>query len=112
MTLLEWIEKYEKKAEPWDLQPGYSILYRSDKGFFNWRANGLAFDIDHTSTNDIKWMMDKASELAREHGCKFLRALTLHDPAAFMRLTGARLNMPLSGVRQNGTFYWCFEKEV
>jgi hypothetical protein len=56
--------------------------------------------------------MERAAMAAREMNCIKLRTQTLHDPAAYMRLTGAKPRIDLSGVRNNGKFYWVFEKEV
>lgn len=112
MTMSAWIKKYEAKAEPYHKARGYTLRFDADNGFFLWRVFGDVLDISHTSTRDIRWMMRTAEVIAREHGCKMLRTRTLHNPAAFVRLTGAFLDLNLSYVYPNGIFYWTVDKEV
>ena len=58
MTKEQWIAKYEQKAEPFSMTPGYNLWFRSDKGFFLWRVKDGIFEIDHTCTNDIRYFRD------------------------------------------------------
>lgn len=113
MDLDSWIAKYEQEAEGFTLLPGFSIYFEPDKGFFCWHKFKQIFEIDHTCTNDIAWAHDTCMKLAKENGCTLLRtAVARRSPAAYMRVTKAKLNLPLSGLRANGDFYWLFDKEV
>jgi hypothetical protein len=112
MQLSEWIAKYEKKAEKFELLPGFQIYYEPDKGFFCWHKFGDVFEIDHTCTENVTWAHDKCVEMAKARGCKMLRTATSRDPSGYMRLTKSTPNIALSGIRPNGTFYWIMEKKV
>jgi hypothetical protein len=112
VDLAAWRKKYEEKAEKLIILPGFQLYYKPDKGFFYWAKTGHALEIDHTCTNDFKWAEQKAAELAREHNCSILRTSTHRDPAAYTRLTKAKINLSLSGIRPNGKFYWVFEKSI
>lgn len=112
MQLNDWIKKYEKKAEKFKVLPGFSIYYEPDKGFFCWKVIGNVFEVDHTCTNDVQHFYKVANDMAKEQGCILMRTQTFHNPSAYMRLSKARLNLELSGVRPNGKMYWVFEKEV
>jgi hypothetical protein len=101
MTLQQWITKYEQEAEEFDLLPGFSVYYEPDKGFFCWHK-----------FNHIMWAHNSCMKLAKEQGCTILRTATKRPPAVYMRKTKAKLNLPLSGLRVNGEFYWIFDKEV
>lgn len=111
-TLDEWIAQYEKKAEKFILLPGFKIYYKPDKGFFCWAKVGNVLEIDHSCTNNVNWAENCAITLAKQLGCILLRTATFHDPAAYMRLTKAKINLAESHVRANGKMYWIFEKEV
>jgi hypothetical protein len=112
MTFDEWKAKYEQKAEKLIVIPGFQCYFEPDKGFFYWHQFGDVFEIDHTCTNDHKWLMNKLMEMAKVRGCKLLRTQTLHDPAVFTRLFKGRIRLDLSGIRQNGKMYWTFERAV
>lgn len=112
MTLDEWIKKYEQKSEEFHLLPGFVIYFEPDKGFFCWHVWRDVFEVDHTCTNDVMHMFDVANTMAKKRGCSLMRTATKRDPAAYMRLTKAKINVPLSGIRPNGEFYWVFEKGV
>lgn len=112
MTLQQWITKYEQEAEAFNLLPGFSIYYEPDKGFFCWHKFKNIFEIDHTCTSDIMWAHDTCMNMAKEQHCTVLRTATKRPPAVYMRKTKAKLNLPLSGLRPNGDFYWIFDKEV
>lgn len=112
MTLEQWIAKYEQKAEKFILLPGFTIYYKPEKGFFCWRKTGDVLEIDHTCTNDHNWAETEAILIAKKHHCKLICTQTFCDPAAYMRLTKAKINISLSGIRPNGKMYWVFEKEV
>jgi hypothetical protein len=112
MELNEWIKKYEKKAERFSIPDGFLLHYEPDKGFFLYKKLDKAFIIDACSTNNIHWAQQKANDMAKERGCTFLSTQTHRDPAAYMRLTKAEINLSLSGVRKNGLMYWVFEKAV
>lgn len=112
MTLQQWINKYERKAESYVVIPGFSLYFEPNKGFFLYAKIGDAFEIDATCTNDIHHFADVANKMAKQRGCRFIRTQTFHDPAAYMRLTKADINISLSGVRSNGRMYWVFEKKV
>lgn len=112
MTLQQWIIKYEQEAEEFNLLPGFSIYYEPDKGFFCWHKFKHIFEIDHTCTNDIMWAHNACMKLAKEQNCTLLRTATTRNPAVYMRVTKAKPNLPLSGLRANGEFYWIFDKEV
>lgn len=112
MKLEDWITKYEKEAEKFELLLGFSVYYEPDKGFICWRAFKNILEIDHTCTNDIKWADAKCVELAKQHHCNILRTATKRNPSAYMRFTKATPNLSLSGVRPNGFMYWVFERPV
>ena len=112
MKLQQWITKYEQEAEEFNLLPGFSIYFEPDKGFFCWHVFGGILEIDHTCTNDIQFMNNAANKIAKEHHCRILRTATFRNPAAYMRLQKVKLNLPLSGLRPNGKFYWIFEREA
>jgi len=112
MELNKWIEKYERKAEEFIVLPGFSLYFEPDKGFFLYAKIGNVFEVDATCTNDIHCFFDIANRMAKERGCTFMRTQTLHDPAAYMRLTKADINIALSGIRSNGKMYWVFERRV
>lgn len=112
MTLYYWITKYEQKAEKFILLPGFTLYCNPEKGFFCWRVFGDVLEIDHTCTNDHKWAEREAALIAKKHHCKLIRTQTFRDPASYMRLTKAKINISLSGIRPNRKMYWVFEKEV
>ena len=112
MELDQWIKKYEAKTEPFFIPDGFSLWFEPDKGFFLWRKIDKAFCIDAFCTNDIRYLQQKANDIGKFMGCTFLSTQTLHNPAAFRRLTKADLNLALSGVRSNGRMYWVFEKTI
>jgi hypothetical protein len=111
-SLQDWIRIYNKKAEPFKLEPGFLIDFLPDKGFMCWRVVGPIYEIDHLCTNDVKFFIGRMTAQAKELGCVKLRTQTLHDPAAFMRMTKAMPRFDLSGIRSNGKMYWVFEMEV
>ena len=112
MTIEQWIQKYEKRAEKFDVPPGYKIFYDTDKGFMLWRVYDEAIEIDHCCTNDINYMIRVAEQKARENGVNLIRTMTYKNPAAYLRLTKSHLDIGRSHVLANGLFYWCFEKGV
>ena len=112
MTIEQWIQKYEKSAEKFDVPPGYKIFYDTDKGFMLWRMHDGAIEIDHCCTNDINYMIRVAEQKARENGVNLIRTMTYKNPAAYLRLTKSHLDIGRSRVLANGLFYWCFEKGV
>jgi hypothetical protein len=128
-TLDEWITKYEQEAEELIILPGFQCHYEPDKGFFYWKVSpntikiqlayscmyinfGNVFEVDHTCTNDIAHMFQVANDMAKQRGCTVMLTATKRDPASYMRLTRAKINLTYSGIRPNGNMYWCFEKEV
>lgn len=111
MTKEQWIAKYEQKAEPFSMTPGYNLWFRANKGFFLWKAQDGVLGISHTSTNDIQFMLGKMMEIAKRNNCTLLRTATIHNPASFMRLMGSHLNLERSDWH-NGRFYWFMEREV
>ena len=111
MTKEQWIAKYEQKAEPFSMTPGYNLWFRADKGFFLWRAQDGVLGISHTSTNDIQFMLGEMMKIAKCNNCILLRTATIHNPAAFIRLMGTHINLSRSAYH-NGRFYWFMEKEV
>lgn len=116
-TLRQWIAKYEAKAEKLIILPGFSIYFEPEKGFFYWKVtydttHGKIFEVDHTCTNDGKWAYNKAYEMAKEHGCKWIVTATSRDPAAYMRMYKCQPVLTHSGIRQNGVFYWVFKKLI
>lgn len=112
MTLQEWKSKYEKEAEEFILLPGFTIYYEPDKGFFCWKKTGDYFEIDHTCTNNIRYIFNVMNDIAKNIGCKIIITSTKHDPAAFMRLLKCTPNIELSGIRPNGHMYWVMERRV
>lgn len=112
MTLEQWITKYEKKAEKYDLLLGFSIYFEPDKGFFQWHVWNDVFEVNHSCTNDAQYMLKVANDMAKKRGCKIIRTAVKRNPASYMRLMKCTPNIPLSRVRPNGIFYWVFDKEV
>ncbi len=112
MTLIEWIKKYEKEAEPFKLLDGFKIYFEPSKGFFCWRIKNNIFEIDHTCTNDIRYFDMLTSKLAQKNKCALCRTMSMRNPASYVRITKTHLNLKLSGIRPNGYWYWVFEKEV
>jgi hypothetical protein len=106
----KWIELYEKKAEKFELLPGFQIYFEPDKGFFCWAVWGDVFQVDHSCTNDFHYFFEVANKMAKEKGCTKLRTQTTRNPAAYLRLTKGKL-VGLSFLHQKG-LYWVFEKEV
>ena len=92
MTKEQWIAKYEKKAEPFSMTPGYNLWFRADKGFFLWKAKDGILGISHTSTNDIHFMLKEMMRIAKENNCSYLRTATVHNPAAVKTDFGAELD--------------------
>lgn len=68
MTKEQWIAKYEQKAEPFSMTPGYNLWFRADKGFFLWKAKDRILGISHTSTNDIHFILKEMMRIAKVHG--------------------------------------------
>lgn len=112
MELKDWIIKYEKKTEKFSIPQGFVLYFEPDKGFFLYAKIGESFEIDATCTNDIHYFAAVANRMAKQRSCQFVRTQTFHDPAAYMRLTKADINISLSGVRSNNRMYWVFEKKV
>lgn len=110
MTMQEWIERYEKKAEPFEPEEGSEIFFRQDKGIVCYKVMGDTLYIDHTSTDDWKWGRDSMAKIARERGCKRLMTYVFRNPKAYARLTGAHLVPRESRYLANGKFYWAFEE--
>jgi hypothetical protein len=108
-TLEDWVKKYEKKAEPFELKQGFSLYFNKRRGFFCYRAVGGVFEIDHTCTNNVKEIFQIANIMAKERSCNMVRTATYRDPAAYLRLLKGKINLSLSGLRPNGKFYWVFE---
>lgn len=111
MTLQDWIAKYEKKAERFNIPPGFLLDYVPHKGFMVWRISGRVLEIYHTCTNDFAYWHDKAYEAAREAGCIKIRTNTARDPVAYMRKSKGNIRVDLSHAK-DGRFYWVFEQEV
>jgi len=112
MKIEEWIAKYEKEAEKFELLPGFSIYFESDKGFFCWGTRQGVFEVDHCCTTDAKYMNDKANDMAKEMHCHTLRTATSRKPATYMRFMKCTPNLSLSGIRPNKKMYWVFERKV
>lgn len=112
MTLAEWIKRYEDKAEPFVMEPGFSLFFDSEHGFLCWKVEGDTLHIDHTSTDDWAWMRGKVVGIAREHGCRRLMTFVFRNPRAYARLTGAHLLPGESRILANGKFYWAFEELI
>ncbi|WP_196592416.1 hypothetical protein [Pectinatus frisingensis] len=109
MQLRDWIKKYAKEAEPFNLADGFKIHFEQDKGFICYRVKDDIFEIDHTCTTDIRYFRDMSFRLTKELGCHTLRVMTMRNPASYVRVTKTHLNLKLSGIRPNGKWYWVFE---
>lgn len=107
----EWVGRYEKRTEPFVHYDGFTLLFDEAKGFMLWKAEGDTFWINHTSTSDMRWMHERARELARAHGCRRMRTYTMRSPKAYARATGAHLDVGGSRVA-DGRFYWLLEEEL
>ncbi len=112
MELMDWIKKYEKKAERFAVPNGFALFFEPDKGFFLYKVQGDVFHIDATCTNDFHYMLRTVNAMAKARGCTLLVTQTHRDPVAYMRLSKAQINYHLSGIRSNGLFYYVFVKEV
>ena len=115
MTFEEYVKIYEKKAEPYTLEPGYTLYFDENHGFITYKKMKDTLLVDHCcSINDLPWMIKKAQEIAKEQGCIYLATQTCRSARAYIR-RGApsvmkewHLDLSLSGYRKNGKFYWCF----
>jgi hypothetical protein len=114
MTMDEWISLYECRAEKFYIPPDFKTFFKPEKGFFLWRVRSHepVFEISHACTHDIAYLRIIANSMAKKFHCVLMRTRTYKNPAAYIRLTGAYLNLERSEVRPNGLFYWCMEKEV
>lgn len=114
MTLNEWIARYEDKAERYVPEEGSTRFFEPEHGFMDYIIKNEAIIVDHTCTNDIHYMHDKAREIGRAHGCTTLYTSTYRSPKAYMRLnvkdSVGGLDLRQSGYRKNGKFYWVFEE--
>ena len=51
-------------------------------------------------------------QMAKDNGCTLKTTMTMRNPAAYVRMSKAHLDLKKSGIRPNGKWYWFFEKEV
>ena len=112
MKMQEWVLKYEAKAEPFALEDGFQLFLDESKGFLCWKVVDDVLYIDHTSTDDQAWMHEKIRELGKEHGCRMALTYTFRDPRAYVRLTGAHVDLSESRWMRNGRFYWAFTEDL
>lgn len=113
MTKQEWIARYEKKAEPFEVQEGEEVVFSPEKGIFVWKPlDEETIYIDHSSVNDIAWLMGKAREITLREGRKRFATITKRNPVAFQRLTKAHFLPADSRMAYDGTWYWAFEMVV
>ena len=111
-TFQEWASYYERRAEPLEVPPGFSLLFEPENGFMYYRIEGDAVLVDHTATHDMDYWHERARKIARANGCHYVVTQTLRCPKAYARKSKAHLDLPRSGVRANGRFYWVFVEEV
>ena len=112
MTMGEWVTIYEKKTEPYVLEPDCHVYFDPDCGFLTYLINGDILVLDHCCSDHMEWIHDAAKRIARDKGCHFLRTRTMRSPAAFCRHSHAHLDVEQSGYRRNGIFYWVFEERI
>ncbi len=116
MTFSDWVAKYEKKAEDFEILPGFEVYFEADKGFMVYGIEDGKIIIDHTCCNDIHYFKEKARELGRRNHCSLLWLQTFRNPRAYYRLAHTTdpswLNLEASGWRPNGKFYWVFEERI
>lgn len=112
MTLDEWIAKYEGKAEKYERLENAQRYFVPEHGFMDYVIENGSIIVDHTCTDDIHYMHQKAREIGKENGCTSLFVSTHRNPKAYLRLNkfAGTLNLQLSGYRPNGKFYWFFEE--
>ena len=114
MTKSEWIKKYEDKAEPYyELEPeGYTELFDPEKGYLYYKIEGNCITIGHCCTNDMYYWEKRVQEIANKYGCTTIKTITMRNPRAYIRMTGAHLDLINSGYRPNGLWYWAMERGV
>lgn len=112
MTFQEWASYYERRAEPLEKPPGYSLLFEPENGFMYYRIEGDAVLVDHTATHDMDYWHERARKIARANGKRYVVTQTIRCPKAYARKSKAHLDLLRSGVRANGRFYWVFVEEV
>ncbi len=107
------IRDYEKKAEPFDLLPGYEIYFEPGMGFFCYGIeDGDKLCVDHCNAKDMDYLHAKAKEIAKERGCQYVMTQTFRSPRSYLRKTRSHLDLTLSGYRPNGKFYWVFIERI
>jgi hypothetical protein len=112
MTLAEWVEKYEAKAEVFEFPAEGEMYFNPEEGFLCYRVVDNALYLDHCSVRSAEWLNEKAKEIGRAHGCKYLVTYTLRSPVAFAKLFHAHLLPDESKTLANGKWYWAFEELI
>lgn len=117
LTFLEWVKRFEEKAEPFVEDEGYSTVFSPYQGFFQFRFDGDVFRIGNVCTANVQWVHDACYMRAKMAGCKELATWTHRNPKAFLRLMRklgyeVHLDVAKSGVGKNGLFYWYLTEVV
>jgi len=115
VTLQDWIDRYEAKAEPVHFD-GWDVHFESDKGFLTSRVAGDVLFMGDCC-GDFAWIHDYCMERARESGCKTLATFTKRNPVAFLRKAysfGYDVHFDAGGSRflANGLWYWLLTERV
>lgn len=112
MTMQEWIDRYEAKAEKFSIDDDTHVFFSPEDGFICWQKIGESLYLNHTCVKDVEWARARAYELAKENGCRYLITLVKRNPVAYQRLTRAHFVPGESRRLANGEFYWAFEEKV
>lgn len=115
-NLNEYIAVYERKAEPYEDMPGYTMEHDDEYGFFSWKKDGDILDIGHTC-GDMRKIHQRIMWRAKGLDCYRVTTRTPRNPAAYLRrchMLGidAHLNLKKSGYLGNGRWYWFMEGDV